>query len=133
MTRYLLDTCTLIWMCTDPERVPALATEAIDSPNSVLLWSDVSTLEIALKWNAGKIILPDPPRHWIEQQVVAWSLECLSLKRTDIYLASELPAHHRDPFDRLLVAAALGATATILTPDEAIHRYPVSCRWHDLT
>ena len=89
----------------------------------------MSALEIALKWNAGKIILPDPPRHWIEQQIAAWSLDSLSLQRNDIYRASELPAHHRDPFDRLLVAAALGATATILTPDAAIHAYPVSCRW----
>ena len=89
----------------------------------------MSALEIALKWSAGKIILPDPPRHWIEQQVAAWSMDCLRLQRNDIYRASELPALHRDPFDRLLVAAALGATATILTPDDAIHAYPVSCRW----
>ena len=129
VNRYLLDTCTLIWLCSEPERLSATAAEAIDAPDTVLLWSDVSALEIALKWNAGKIILPDPPRHWIEQQIAAWSLDCLSLKRTDIYRASELPAHHRDPFDRLLVAAALGANATILTPDEAIHAYPVSCRW----
>ncbi len=52
-----------------------------------------------------------------------------AIKRADIYRASELPAHHRDPFDRLLVAAALGATATIVTPDETIHKYPVSYRW----
>ena len=83
-----------------------------------------------LKWNAGKIVLPDPPRHWIEQQNVPWSLDCRSLKRVDIFRASELPKHRRDPFDRLLVAAALGATATIPTPHEAaIHEYPVSCRW----
>ncbi len=43
--------------------------------------------------------------------------------------ASELPAHHRDPFDCVLVAAVLGSNATILTPDEAIRQYPVSCRW----
>ena len=129
MNRYLLDTCTLIWLCTEPERLSATAMEAIDASDSVLLCSDVSALEIVLKWNAGKMILPDPPRHWVEQQIAAWGLDCLSLRRPDIYRASELPAHHRDPFDRLLVAAALGATATILTPDKAIHAYPVSCRW----
>lgn len=131
MTRYLLDTCTLIWLCTEPERLSAAAAEAIDAPDSVLLWSDVSALEIALKWNAGKIVLPDPPRHWIERQIAVWGLQCLGIKRTDVYRASELPAHHRDPFDRLLIAAALGAAATILTPDAAIHRYPVSCRWEE--
>jgi PIN domain nuclease of toxin-antitoxin system len=51
------------------------------------------------------------------------------LSRDEVYRASELPDHHRDPFDRLLVATALATGATILTPDEAIHRYPVSWRW----
>ena len=48
---------------------------------------------------------------------------------SSIYRAGELPHHHRDPFDRLLVAAAINANATILTPDDAIRAYPVSCRW----
>ena len=129
MTRYLLDTCTLIWLSTEPDRLSPASVEAIDASDSVLLWSDVSALEIALKWSAGKLVLPDPPRHWLEHQIGAWGLDCLGLKRADIYRASELPNHHRDPFDRLLVAAALGAGSTILTPDEAIRQYPVSCRW----
>ena len=95
----------------------------------MLLWSDDSALEIALKWSAGKLVLPDPPRRWLEGQIDTWGLDCLGLRRADIYRASELPAHHRDPFDRLLVATALGSNATILTPDEAIRQYPVSCRW----
>ncbi len=129
MTRYLLDTCTLIWLSTEPDKLSPASVEAIDASDSVLLWSDVSALEIALKWSAGMLVLPDPPRHWLEHQIGAWGLDCLGLKRADIYRASELPTHHRDPFDRLLVAAALGANATILTPDEAVRQYPVSCRW----
>ena len=129
MTQYLLDTCTLIWLSTDPDKLSPATVQAIDASDSVLLWSDVSALEIALKWSAGKLVLPDPPRHWLERQIDTWGLDCLSLKRTDIYRASELPPYHRDPFDRLLVAAALGSNATILTPDEAIRQYPVSSRW----
>ncbi len=129
MSRYLLDTCTLIWLSTEPEKLSPASVRAIDASDSILLWSDVSALEIGLKWSAGKLVLPDPPRHWLERQIDTWGLDCLSLRRTDIYRESELPAHHRDPFDRLLVAAALGANATILTPDEAIRQYPVSCRW----
>ncbi len=129
MTRYLLDTCTLIWLSTEPEKLSPVSMRVVDASDSVLLWSDVSALEVALKWSAGKLVLPDPPRHWLEQQIDAWSLDCLSLRRTDIYRASELPPYHRDPFDRLLVATALGANATILTPDDAIRQYPVSCRW----
>ena len=129
VNRYLLDTCTLIWLASEPERLSPAAQQAIDAVDSAVLFSDVSALEITLKWTVGKIILPDPPRLWIERQIARWELDCLPLTRDDIYRASELPAHHRDPFDRLLVAVALGAAATILTPDDAIHDYPVSYRW----
>lgn len=89
----------------------------------------MTALEITLKWSEGKIELPDPPRHWIESQIKARSLDCLVIGREDIYRSGELPHHHRDPFDRLLVAAAINANATILTPDDAVRAYPASCRW----
>ena len=77
----------------------------------------------------GKIDLPSPPRQWLEHQLAAWALPCRPLSREDFYRGSELPGHHRDPFDRLLVAVALGCGATLLTPDDAIRRYPVATRW----
>jgi PIN domain nuclease of toxin-antitoxin system len=129
MSTYLLDTCTFIWLCAEPERLSDTARTAIDSAGADLLLSDVSTLEITLKWSADKIQLPDPPRNWIEAQVAAWSLDCRAIGRDDIYRSAELPALHRDPFDRLLVATAINLNATILTPDDAIQAYPVSYRW----
>jgi PIN domain nuclease of toxin-antitoxin system len=129
VTTYLLDTCTFIWLCAESERLSKTAKDAIDTPEAVLLLSDVSILEITLKWSAGKLDLPDPPRHWIENQSTAWALNIQPLDRAVIYRAGELPNHHRDPFDRLLVAMALNLNATILTPDKAIHQYPVSYRW----
>ena len=129
MTTYLLDTCTFIWLCAEPGRLSGTARSLLEKPDSPLLLSDVSVLEIVLKWSAGKIALPDPPRRWIEEQAAIWALKHCPLDREDIYRAGELPKHHRDPFDRLLVGVALRLNATILTPDQAIHQYPVSCRW----
>jgi PIN domain nuclease of toxin-antitoxin system len=126
---YLLDTCTFLWLCAEPARLSDTAKNAIEARGSLLLLSDVSAWEITLKWSKGKITLPDPPRHWFEEQVRAWALDCRPIGRTDLYLAGDLPDHHRDPFDRLLVASALNWNATILTPDPAVHRYPVSWRW----
>ena len=113
----MLDTCTLIWLCSSPDKLSATARELIDAPETRLLLSEASVLEIALKWTAGKLGLPDPPRRWVESQT--WSL-CRALGREDMYRAGELPDHHRDPFDRLLVAAAIRANAIILTPDDAV-------------
>ena len=129
MISYLLDTCTFIWLCAEPERLSEVAKRAIHAPDASLLLSDVSAMEIALKWRAGKLALPQPPRLWIETQIATWVLNCLPLSRADIYRASELPEHHKDPFDRLLVATALNSNATVLTPDKAIHQYPVSYLW----
>jgi PIN domain nuclease of toxin-antitoxin system len=126
---YILDTCTFVWLCSEPQRLSPSARDAIDAAGSDLALSDVSVLELTLKWSAGKLVLPEPPRTWVEGQLGAWSLRAVPLSRDEVYRASELPDHHRDPFDRLLVATALATGATILTPDEAIHRYPVSWRW----
>ena len=125
----ILDTCTFVWLCAEPMRLSATVREAIDSADSELVLGDVSALEIALKWQAGKIALPEPPRVWVERQISVWSIRSLPILREHMYRAGELPEHHRDPFDRLLIAAALAEGATILTPDPAIHRYPVSWRW----
>jgi PIN domain nuclease of toxin-antitoxin system len=72
---------------------------------------------------------PETRRRWIEHQIQAWALEQIPLSRDDAYRASELPAHHSDPFDRLLVATSLNHDACIVTFDDAIHRYPVAWCW----
>ena len=127
--RYLLDTCSFIWLCAEPSKLSAEASKIIDAEDTDLLLSDVAALEIMLKWAAGKIGLPTPPRQWIEKQISEWSLSSLRIARDDIYRTGELPIHHKDPFDRLLVATALNNNLTIITPDEAIHAYPVACVW----
>lgn len=127
--RLLLDTCTFIWLTSEPERLSATATAALDEPRNELLISDVSALEICLKWTAGKLSLPAPPRTWVEEQARVWALERLVIGRNHLYRASELPDHHRDPFDRLLVAQSLEEGVAIVTPDTHVKRYPVAVVW----
>lgn len=127
--RYLLDTCTFVWLCAKPDQLSATAVSAIGADDSSLVVSYVSILEITLKWTAGKIVLPSPPRTWIHEQMKVWAMQSLALQTDDIYRNSELPHLHKDPFDRLLVSAALNHNLTILTPDEWIRRYPVSTLW----
>ncbi len=125
----LLDTCTFLWIASRPENISNDATKAIDGANQPLHLSDVSVWEISLKWSTGKIRLPQTPRLWIEEQTVIWNLTRLPIQRNHIYRATELPKHHKDPFDRLLVAQAIEHNLIVLTPDEHIHRYPVSVLW----
>lgn len=125
----LLDTCTLLWLAADPARLSAPARDALDDEANLLWLSDVSALEMAMKWSAGKLTLPTTPRAWVESQISVWGLSTLSLRREHVYRASELPNLHKDPFDRLLVAQALTEGAQIVTPDAAIARYPVARLW----
>jgi len=127
--RALLDTCTLVWLCSDPKRLPPTARKLLATEGAELLLSDASVLELTFKWLSGKIGLPTPPRSWVEEQIASWRLRLVPLSRAVIYRSAELPRIHGDPFDRLLVATALEQAATIVTPDEWIRRYPVACAW----
>ena len=127
--RYLLDTCTFVWMCAEPGQLSRVARDALADPAAVLLLSDASVLEICLKWQAGKIELPAPPRLWVEEQAGVWQTTPLPLSRAMMYRSTELPPLHRDPFDRLLVSAALEEGARLLTPDTWIQKYPVPWVW----
>lgn len=124
----LLDTCTFIWLTSEPTRLSESAKRIIDEADELFI-SDVSVWEICLKWQAKKLRLPVPPRFWVTEQVARWSIERLRLEWDDSFRSSELAELHRDPFDRLLVAQAIEHRAQLVTPDRAIHSYPVAALW----
>ena len=128
MALLLLDTCTFVWLAAEPRRLGTRARRAIDRAHRLLV-SDVSLLEVCLKWQAKKIELPEPPRVWFTNQRRIWQTEGVALEPEDCFRTTELPALHRDPFDRLLVAQALRLGATLVTPDVTIGRYPVAILW----
>ena len=127
--RLLLDTCAFLWLAAAPGNLGGGAASVIDSSDSELFLSDVSVWEICLKWQAGKILLPAPPRLWVEEQRQTWRLASIPIERTHLYRVVELPHHHRDPFDRLLVAQAIERGLTIATPDAEVAKYPVAVIW----
>ncbi|MBI4871651.1 MAG: type II toxin-antitoxin system VapC family toxin [Candidatus Riflebacteria bacterium] len=89
----------------------------------------MSVWELCLKWQAGKLSLPQPPSVWVEEQCRSWGLIGLAVERRHLYRVSELPVHHRDPFDRLLIAQAIEGRLTLATPDRVLSSYPVAVLW----
>ena len=126
--RVLLDTCTLLWLTADPGRLGPQIAKVLEDPSQVLL-SDCSVWEICLKWQAKKLFLPGPPRNWVAQQKQIWQLSSLSIQSNHLFSSSELPDHHRDPFDRLLVSQAIAENVPIATPDPWIQKYAVATLW----
>ena len=127
--KYLLDTCTFVWLTSEPGRLSPRAAKTIDDQSSILILSEATVWEICLKWQSGKLKLPEPPRSWCESQAGVWHLEHLPVTRAALYRTTELPTHHRDPFDRLLVAQSLEEGVPLITPDQHIAAYPISAIW----
>ena len=125
----LLDTCALIWLASEPARLPHAATTAINDPATVLHISHASLLEITLKHGAGKLTLPDPPRKWWTDQIAKWGITELPLTAESLLRGSELPPHHKDPFDRVILAQAQSESLQIVSSDAEFPPYGIPLIW----
>jgi PIN domain nuclease of toxin-antitoxin system len=127
--RILLDTHALLWAALGDPRLSPAAESLIGDASQELLFSPVSAMEITMKHAAGRLELPDEARTWILTRVATFGLIELPLTSEHAVEASLLPRHHRDPWDRLLVAQARVEGVALLTADAAIHRYEVTTIW----
>jgi PIN domain nuclease of toxin-antitoxin system len=127
--RILLDTHTLLWAALGDPRLSPAAEAIIGDGSQELLFSPVSAMEITMKHAAGRLELPDAAPTWIRTRVATFGLIELPLTSEHAVEAGLLPRHHRDPWDRLLVAQAKVEGVTLLTADAAIRRYEVTTVW----
>jgi PIN domain nuclease of toxin-antitoxin system len=127
--KFLLDTHAFLWLHGAPERVPARLAKELASPSSVLLLSVVSAQEIVVKHALGKLVLPEPPRKFVESRCEAATIALLPLLPAHIWEQAALPLHHRDPFDRALIAQARVEGLTLVSADRAFASYDLALRW----
>jgi PIN domain nuclease of toxin-antitoxin system len=120
--KLLLDTHAFLWWLGDDARLGPKARAAIASPENAVFVSAASAWEIAVKRAGGKLAAPGDIAAWIEQS----SFDELAIEVEHAIAAAELPAHHRDPFDRLLVAQAQLEALTLVARDEQIERYDIT-------
>ncbi len=125
----LLDTCTFIWLCSDPARLSEGATKALDEPANDRALSMASVWEIALKYQGGKLPLPQTPATWVEEQLRLQDIDVLPLQRDVLYQAAALPPVHKDPFDRVIAADALQRKLRLVSPDEPFELYRCQVIW----
>jgi PIN domain nuclease of toxin-antitoxin system len=127
--RLLLDTHCWLWMRAEPDRLSEPTRQLLRDPRCELHLSAVSAWEIAIKFAAGKLRLPDPPAAFIAQRIAEDRVAPLPILLTHALRAGELPPHHRDPFDRLLIAQAQIEGLTLLTADRELAQYDVAVHW----
>ena len=123
--RVLLDTQAWLWMLMAPERFSTAALGLVESRSGALVLSAASAWEIGIKHGLGRLELPVPPEKLIPDLMLRSGVEPLPITHAHALRAGALPPHHRDPFDRVLVAQAQIEGLPILTSDVQIRLYDV--------
>jgi PIN domain nuclease of toxin-antitoxin system len=110
-------------MLTTPERLADSARAAIANPNNEAVLSVASVWEVAIKHALGKLPLGRPPSQLVDVSVRELKVIVLPIALDHVLVAASLPLHHKDPFDRILVAQAQVDSLTLVTADEALRQY----------
>ena len=118
----LLDTHILLWWLADSPQLSQRAEKAIAAPGNIAIVSAAVIWEIRIKQALGKLKIAPPFYSIIQHQ----GFELLPVSPDHAYAVGDLPMHHRDPFDRLLIAQAIHEGLTVLTHDPVFQRYDVS-------
>ena len=125
---YLLDTLTLIWLLTEPEKLPNAVQELVANPATSFALSLVTPWEMSLKSGIGKLDVGQILDHF-EAIVTQGRFTMLETTVRQVVRAGKLPLHHRDPFDRLLIAQSLELRIPIISRDPIFDRYGVERIW----
>jgi PIN domain nuclease of toxin-antitoxin system len=124
--KILLDTHIFLWFISDDSRLSTDVRDAIRDPDNEIYLSVVSVWESIVKYQLGKLPLPEPPETYLPKQRNLHQIASLALDESSVAQLAKLPPLHRDPFDRMLICQAVQNGLIIATVDAAVRAYSVS-------
>ena len=127
--RMLLDTHAFLWFILDDPKLSSTARQLIEDPVNEVEISPASYWEIAIKIKLEKYALPEPYREFMESQLAANDFHILPIEPRHTALLCTMPLHHRDPFDRLIVAQGLQEGVPVVSVDSQLDAYSVERLW----
>lgn len=127
--KLLLDTHAFIWWFNEPEKLSPKALTLLTDGDNVLILSVASVWEMQIKIQLGKLKFTVPLRELVESQKHTNGVQVLPVELEHVLALDALPAHHKDPFDRLLVAQANVEDAFLVSGDSVFSSYPVKLLW----
>ena len=127
--RCLLDTHTFLWFIDDVDRLSGKAMDTLENGENEVFWSAVSFWEITVKLSLGKLRIKDNWRQSIEEEKRINRIRDLPLLEKHCVPNIDLPWHHRDPFDRLLISQAISEDLVLITKDANIKKYRLKTIW----
>ncbi len=125
----LLDTHAFLWWITNDPRLTARVLQFVQDPANSIFLSAASGWEIAIKAGMGKIHLVEDLDAFIDDQLELNRIDVLPVQMSHALFVRKLPPHHRDPFDRLLIAQSLIEGMPLVTRDPLITQYPLQTIW----
>ncbi|MCY3953853.1 MAG: type II toxin-antitoxin system VapC family toxin [bacterium] len=123
--RVLIDTCVFLWMRMAPDRLAPKVRETLVDRGNDVLFSAVSSWEIAIKYTVGRLALPEEPDVFVSERIASSGLTPLAVEHSHALRVASLPMHHRDPFDRLLIAQAVELQVPVITDDRQFDLYGI--------
>ena len=127
--RILLDTHTLLWFTAGAADLSAVARATIEDPSNESVVSVASVWEMAIKMSLGRLDLGSNLDGFVDNHIVANGIGLLRIRITHIAATVGLPFHHRDPFDRLIIAQALTEGLPVVGSDPEFSKYGVRMIW----
>jgi PIN domain nuclease of toxin-antitoxin system len=127
--RALLDTHTLLWLVDSPDKLPTEVTAICEDENNALYISVASSWELSIKMSLGKIELEDNALARLQAWCDDNTVQLLPIQVSHCQQVQTLPFHHRDPFDRLLIAQAMCEQLVLLSVDRHFADYDVDVLW----
>jgi PIN domain nuclease of toxin-antitoxin system len=127
--RLLLDTHAFIWYTTDSSRLTATGRSLIDNGENDILLSTASVWEMAIEHSIGRLTFSMPFMEFIKQQIAVNRIDILEITFDHIEVVASLLLHHRDPFDRLIIAQSMAQQIPILSVDAIFDAYAIAPVW----
>lgn len=125
MKRVLLDTHIWLWFIAAPSRLGKKGLHLLENNSTELFLSAASSWEIAIKYKLGRIPLPEPPDTFIPPRLIRDGIKSLPVEHQHACHVANLPHHHRDPFDRILIAQSQIERCAFITADKKLKEYDV--------
>ena len=127
--KLLLDTHTFIWWDSTPDKIPAATFRQLENMENEVYVSIASLWEIQIKTQLGKLTLEADLATLVQQQQTENGIRLLPISLPHILDLNQLPYHHKDPFDRIIVAQSRTELATVVTCDKAFKKYDCKISW----
>ena len=124
--KLLLDTHSFLWFVNDNPRLSEHLKDLIEDENNDIYLSFASLWEMSIKYNLGKLTFDTSYEEFVDEEIIKSNIKLLDIKLEHFKINATLPLHHKDPFDRLIIAQSIVEEIPVITVDLAFAKYPVN-------